>query len=60
MFLKSKIFFESSLKIGVIWPWGDQQVISRVISYGILLSFRIGAARDLLVAKIQKNLFKTL
>ena len=43
-----------------MWPSGDQQGIPRVISYGILLSFRIGAARDLLVAKIQKNLLKTL
>ena len=41
-----------------MWPSGDQQGIPRVISYGIILSFSIGAARYLLVAKTKKNLFE--
>jgi len=41
-----------------MWPSGDQQGIPRVISYGILLTFSIGAARYLLVAKITKKSFQ--
>ena len=40
-----------------MWPSGDQQGIPMVISYGILLSFSIGAARYLLVGQITKKPF---